>query len=176
MNSVFNINLKFEQGIRFLVKYFPESTELSRKPVLFHDIRVGVYLYEQGYSEDIVLGGLLHDTIEWSKANEELLGKEFGDTILNLVLSTTKDDSIKDKYEKANALVQRCINGGVEALIIKAADIIDSFKWYSSQNNAEGLEHCVRIADAIIKYKPAEFNDKIFSEVSNWLNKYKTIE
>ena len=64
------LNVKFEKAVRLLVEHFPPSDESSRKPVLFHDIRVGVYLYEHGYSEDIVLAGLLHDAIEWLSATE----------------------------------------------------------------------------------------------------------
>jgi len=58
-----SLNVKFEKGVRLLVEHFPVSDETGRKPVLFHDIRVGVYLYEHGYSEDVVLAGLLHEDI-----------------------------------------------------------------------------------------------------------------
>jgi len=59
-----SLNLKFEKAVRLLVEYMPPSDTDSRKPILFHDIRVGVYLYENGYSENIVLAGVLHDAIE----------------------------------------------------------------------------------------------------------------
>jgi len=59
-----SLNLKFEKAVRLLVEYMPHSDADSRKPILFHDIRVGVYLYENGYSENIVLAGVLHDAIE----------------------------------------------------------------------------------------------------------------
>ncbi len=62
-----SLSLKFEKAIRLIAKHFPISVETSRKPRVFHVIRVGVYLYDHNYSEDIVLGGLLHDTIEWSR-------------------------------------------------------------------------------------------------------------
>ncbi len=55
----------FEKAVHLLAKHRPFSDENSRKPALFHDIRVGVYLYEEKYSQDIVLAGLLHDAIEW---------------------------------------------------------------------------------------------------------------
>lgn len=146
----------------------PSSDENSRKPVMFHDIRVGVYLYENGYSEDIVLAGLLHDAVEWSKADKQILEKEFGEDILRIVLANTKDDSIEDKEEKTNELIKRCIANGQEALIVKAADIIDSFKWYSSQKNEGEIQYCMRNANAIFKLKPENFNDKIFDELRKW--------
>lgn len=167
-----SLNIKFEKAVRFLVKYFPASDENSRKPVLFHDIRVGVYLYENGYSEDIVLAGLLHDAVEWSGADGQKIRDEFGDNILELVLANTKDDSIKDSKEKINELIKRCVECGKDALIVKTADIIDSFKWYSSQNNKGELEYCMRNANAILKFKPDDFDDKIFEELGVWRGRF----
>jgi len=166
------LNLKFEKAVRMLVEHMPLSNESSRKPILFHDIRVGVYLYENGYSENIVLAGVLHDAIEWSKISEQMLRGEFGDNIVKLVLASTKDDSITDKEEKTTELIRRCIQNGQDALIVKAADIIDSFKWYSSQDNKDELQYCMRNANAIFKFKPDDFNDKIFNELKNWQNKF----
>lgn len=168
-----SLNLKFEEAVRLLTKYMTPSDENSRKPVLFHDIRVGTYLYENGYSPDIVLAGVLHDAIEWSEITEATIQDEFGDTVLKLVLASTKDDSITDKTEKTNELINRCIQNGQDALIVKAADIIDSFKWYSSQNNEEQLKnHCMKNANTILELKPKNFDDKIFNELKKWQEKF----
>lgn len=165
------LNLDFEKAVRLLVKHFPPSDKASRKPVLFHDLRVGVYLYGKGCSRDIVLAGVLHDAIEWSDITEQMLREEFGDNVANLVLACTKDDSITDKQEKTDELIKRGVQAGQEALIVKAADIIDSFKWYSSQDNKEELQYCQRNAEAILKFKPDDFNDKIFDELKRWQGK-----
>lgn len=166
------LHIQFEQAVRLLGEHLPISQEDSRKPALFHDIRVGVYLYEQEYSPNIVLGGLLHDALEWSTITEELLKTTFGDAIAQLVRANTKDDSILDKQEKTNELIKRCVENGQDALIIKAADIIDSFKWYSNQDNTDQLTYCIRNANAIFKFKPDNFEDKIFIELKKWQDKY----
>ncbi len=166
------LNVKFEKAVRLLVEHFPPSDESSRKPVLFHDIRVGVYLYEHGYSEDIVLAGLLHDAIEWSSATEQMLQDEFGENVVKLVLASTKDDSITDKHEKTAKLIKRCADNGQDALIVKTADILDSFKWYASQDNKDELGYCMRNANAIFKFKPDDFDDKIFDELKVWQDKF----
>ncbi len=167
-----SLNLKFEHGVRFLVEHFPPSDESSRKPVLFHDIRVGVYLYNHGYSEEIVLAGLLHDVIEWSDATGDMVRDEFGEQVLKLVLANTKDDTVKDRHEKTTELIKRCVANGQDALIIKTADILDSFKWYASQNNTEQLKYCMRNANAISKYKPNDFADLIFDELAIWRERF----
>ncbi len=168
-----SLNTQFEKAVRILAEYMPVSDENSRKPILFHDIRVGVYLYEHGYSEDIVLAGVLHDTIEWSGATEQLLRDEFGDSVVRLILASTKDDTIVDKAEKTNELIQRCVRNGQDALIVKVADILDSFKWYSNQNNEDELKnHCMKNAEAIFRFKPKDFDDKIFDELKSWQERF----
>lgn len=168
-----SLSIKFEKAVRILSEYISPSNENSRKPVMFHDIRVGVYLYENGYSEDVVLAGILHDAIEWSGADEQLLRNEFGHNVVRLIFASTKDDAIADKEEKINDLIQRCVQNGQDALIVKTADIIDSFKWYASQNNENELKnHCVKNANAILKFKPENFDDKIFDELKNWQEKF----
>jgi (p)ppGpp synthase/HD superfamily hydrolase len=169
---IVSLNIEFEKAVRLLAEQMPVSDENSRKPILFHNIRVGVYLYENGYSRDIVLAGVLHDAIEWADIGEDLLKDEFGDNVVRLVLASTKDDSIADQKEKTNELIIRCVQNGQEALIIKAVDIIDSFKWYSGQNNKDQLQYCMRNADAILKFKPEDFKDKIFNELETWQERF----
>lgn len=168
-----SLNIKFENGVRFLVQHFPPSDENSRKPVLFHDIRVGVYLYNHEYSEDVVLAGLLHDAIEWSNTTEDMIKDEFGKNVLKLILANTKNDTIEDKHEKIAELIQRCVKNGQDALIVKTADILDSFKWYASQDSIEQLKYCMRNANAIFKYKEKDFDDPIFNELTDWKQRFE---
>lgn len=167
-----SLNIKFEEAVRLLTLHMPPSDENSRKPILFHDIRVGVYLYENGYKQDIVLAGVLHDAIEWSNLTEQMLKENFGDNVVNLIRASTKDDSLEDKKEKTIELIKRCIQNGQDALIVKTADIIDSFKWYSGQDNLGELTYCMRNANAIFEFKPYNFDDKIFIELKTWQEKF----
>ncbi len=165
-----NLNIEIEEVIRFLSLHIPNSKEDSRKSILFHDIRVGTYLYEKNYSKDIILAWFLHDIIEWTGIDKQTIENEFGNNILRLILANSKDDSIIDEEEKISELIMRCVQNWQDALIIKTADIIDSFKWYSNQINNKELQYCTRNANAIFKLKPDNFNDKIFDELEFWMN------
>lgn len=132
---------------------------------------MGIYLYENGYSEDVVLAGFLHDTVEgWTTATEQVVRDAFDDNVMRLVLASTKDYSIKDSAERTIELIKRCVQNGQDALIVKTADTIDSFKWYLGRNNEDELNTCVETADAIFEFKLDDFNDKIFLDLKNWLN------
>lgn len=163
-----SLNIEFEKAVRLLAEHYPPSNGNSRKPALFHVIRVGVYLYEKNYSRDIIIAGLLHDAIEWAGMSEETIRQEFGDTVARIVCACTKNDSIRDPKEKIEELIKRCAENGQDSLIVKTADIIDSFKYYTSVKNENELLYCARNTDAIFKYKPAMFTDEIFDELKQY--------
>jgi guanosine-3',5'-bis(diphosphate) 3'-pyrophosphohydrolase len=164
-----SLDMEFEKAVRFLTEHLQVSEEGSRKPVLFHDIRVGMHLYEKNYSRDVVLAGLLHDTLEWSSVTQDLLEKEFGENILKLVKANTKDRSIADGDERIEELAKRAAECSKEALIVRSADTLDSFKHYTKTQNKAELDYCHKNAEAILKYKPVDFQDGIFDEVEEWV-------
>ena len=165
------LDIEMEKAMRLLSEHLPASDENSRKPILMHDIRVGVYLYENNYSREIILAGILHDALEFCDLSEQQLKDEFGEAVFNLVKSCTKESASEDANEKIDELILRCTQNGKEALIIKAADILDSFKYYTAENNKEELEYCQKNAAAIFKYLPGRFEDKVFDELEKWYKK-----
>jgi (p)ppGpp synthase/HD superfamily hydrolase len=138
------IDLNCEKTIRFITKNLPISDETTRKSVLFHGIRVGMYLYENGYNEDIVLAGFLHDVLEFSDVDESDLIKEYGKNITKIVKACSKDSEIENKIESDDDVIKRCFETGQDALIVKAGDVLDSLKYYQKQNNHEQLDYCQR--------------------------------
>jgi (p)ppGpp synthase/HD superfamily hydrolase len=175
MTDLKKLNIEFEAGVRMLSSRMPVSDEGTRKPKLFHDIRVGTYLYTNGYSRDIVLAGLLHDALEFTDIGAEEIRDGYGDEVLRLVRASTKDDSIADGREKTRELISRCVSAGEDALIVKAADILDSFAFYAAVENQGELGYCMRNADAIFASKPDAFDDRIFSELKVWQERYVDI-
>lgn len=168
------LHLDFEKAVRLLSEHFPISKPDSRKPVLFHVLRVGVRLYEEGYSHDVVLGGLLHDALEWSDITENQLREEFGDSVANIVAANTKDRAIEDSTERIQDLARRCVECGKDALIVEAADTIDSFRHYFQTKNENEIQYGVRKAAAIFKYKPKGWSDPIFDELKKWHGQHST--
>ncbi|MEK7619307.1 MAG: HD domain-containing protein [Patescibacteria group bacterium] len=165
MHSQQSLDLECEQAIRLLVANVPPSDEQSRKPALIHALRVGVYLYQREYSREIILAGFLHDAVEWAGIHERAVREAFGERVASIVTACTKDDSIKKPVEKINELIGRCVANGHDALIVKAADIIDSFSYYSRVQNERELLYCRQNAEAIARLKPESFIDPVFAEL-----------
>ena len=138
-----NIESYFEKAVQILCEYMPSDDELS-KPTLFHSIRTGLYLYQKGYGQDIVLAGVLHDIIEDTGISEQKIEDEFGKIILDLILANSKDNTIENQADRIDELIKRCITTSEDALIIKTADVIDNFKYFYKIQNRDGLDYCVK--------------------------------
>lgn len=160
------LELQCEKAVQFLCECMPIGEE-RRKPLLMHSLRVGMYLYEHNYSNDIVLGGLLHDVLEWTKSSENQIREMFGDQVLAIVKANTKDRNISDPRERRQEYIDRYIQAGEDALIVKAADTMDSYRFYQSTNNTDEVARSVDIAKAILEKLPSAFQDSIFHELRN---------
>jgi (p)ppGpp synthase/HD superfamily hydrolase len=163
-----NFEAEFEHAIRLLTNAMPLAEELE-KPTLIHNLRVAVYLYTHGYSRQICLGGLLHDAIEDTKISLQEIEEKFGKEVTKLVQANTKNNTLggMEKYEE---LTKRCIEVGQEGAVIKAADILDNYIYYSKINELEGKEWMIKTGNMLLKKLPENYKDPIFAELRQNLN------
>lgn len=150
---------KFEKAVKILVSHFPD--ENMKKPALFHSIRVGVYLWNNWYSEDLQIAWLLHDSLEDTDLPEKIIQENFWENVLQIVKSNSKNNSL-EKSQILEDIVKRCSDYWQDAIIVKIADVYDNFLFYQKQNNFDEITRCKNICTLIKKYKKDNFDDKIF--------------
>lgn len=155
---------QIEKAVKFLCDHMPVGEE-RKKPLLMHALRVGMYLYDRDYSEDIVLGGFLHDVLEWTGGSEDQLREIFGQRVCDIVKANTKDRDIEDPAERRREYIARCFAVGEDAVIVKAADTLDSYRFYQAIDDAQEVERCVDIAHVILENLPTDFRDPIFESL-----------
>jgi guanosine-3',5'-bis(diphosphate) 3'-pyrophosphohydrolase len=155
---------RFEHAVRLLSRYMPDDPS-RRKPIVMHALRVGMFLYEKDYSEHVVLAGFMHDIVEWTDCPPELVSKTFGQRVLDIVQANTKDRSIEDPVERRADYVKRCAELGEDALIVKAADALDSYRFYKSVGDVSESERSMSIAKLVLEIKTDEMKDPIFDEL-----------
>lgn len=86
-----------------------KKTGHNTKPVILHSIRVGLKLFDKGYSEDIVLAGILHDIVEDTETSIEDVEIIFGTKIAQIVLATSFNKEITDKHAMKTCFVDALI-------------------------------------------------------------------
>ena len=96
------IERKMNEALHYVSTNLLESGHNS-KPVLFHSFKVGYKLYINGYGENVVIAGILHDLIEDTDVTYDKLKEDFSLAIAELVQAVSFDSSIKDKKIQTEA-------------------------------------------------------------------------
>lgn len=108
----------------------------ENNPYIMHPIQVASLLANTGNEHDEVLliGAVLHDTIEDTVANEaeknelmQQIESEFGTEVLDLVLEVTDDKSL-EKQERKRLQIEHAPHKSVRAKKLKIADKISNIQ------------------------------------------------
>lgn len=173
--------LDYEKAITLVANSIP-SDEKQTKPTVFHSIRVGTYLYLNRYSRDVILAGFMHDLIEDTQITLEFVAKEYGENVARLVGANTKNSDIKDSYQGKTDLINRCIDGGADAVFVKMSDVLDNYKYYERTKNKSELQYCSTLASLLFNrinqfpaVAEAVLNTKIAMELKGFLEKFPLV-
>jgi adenylate kinase family enzyme len=137
---------KIQHAIRFAIKTHEGYQKQKRKgkdvPYITHPLTVGLILAATGAAEDIIIAGILHDTIEDSieekKVTKEMIVERFGYKVYELVLSVTEQDkSLSWEERKAEAL-EHIKNFSNDSLLLKSADVISNISETLNDYEKEG--------------------------------------
>lgn len=103
-------------------------------PYITHLFSVAAILSNYADKEDVIVAGLLHDTLEDTPYSEEELELEFGKNVKEIVLSVTeifyhqKSKNIFSWKERKNRYIENLKIAGADALMVSAADKIHNLQ------------------------------------------------
>ena len=142
---------RMQLAIRFMIKTHEVYQKQKRKgkdvPYISHPLTVGLILARAGASEDVILSGILHDTIEDSvaekKVTREMLEERFGATVAGLVQSVTEVSKNVPWDERKGEALAHIDSFSNDSVLVKSADVI--------ANDAETLEDYAADGEAIFE-------------------------
>ncbi|MFZ2149571.1 MAG: HD domain-containing protein [Minisyncoccia bacterium] len=125
---------RVEEAINLAIQAHETDKKQKRKgkdiPYIVHPLSVGMIIAKAGGDEDVVIAGILHDTIEDSaeekKITKEIIKEKFGENIMELVLSVTeeeKDAPWEDRKAQALAHIEHFSN---DSVLLKSADVVSN--------------------------------------------------
>ena len=155
--------LKLEDLINKLKEYNPDAIPMveeaykladelhagqfrkSREPYIIHPLNVAYILAELHADQDTICAGLLHDTLEDTKATKGLLVSEFNEDVANLVDGVTKISNIEllDKNSQKNANTRKIVTSimdDVRIVIVKLADRLHNMRTLQYKSEAKQKE------------------------------------
>ena len=99
---------------------------LDKEPFITHCLNVGNILAKTHSSENAIVAGILHDTIEDTTVTKNDLIKVFGQKIAELVDFVTEHNPSDDWMERCKDYIDNLKKAPQEALCVSAADKIDN--------------------------------------------------
>ncbi len=173
------------------------QTRLSGEPYLSHPLAVAHTLAELGFDEFTVVAGLLHDTVEDTKASVEDIDELFGEDVADIVDGVTKISLIPfDSKEHAQAENIRkmilAMSHDIRVLMVKLADRIHNMRTldfqkdhkkrriaqetmdiYAPLANRLGLHRVKQILeDLSFKY----LHPDVYKQITTWLDDNQVVE
>ncbi len=141
------------------------QTRRSGEPYLSHPLEVANILAEMRMDESVITAGLLHDTVEDTKATIEELDSLFGEEVADIVDGVTKISQITfDTKEQAQAENIRkmilAMAEDIRVLIVKLADRL---------HNMRTLEHMPEFKQRLIGQETLD----IYSPLANRLGLHR---
>ncbi|MBI3632935.1 MAG: bifunctional (p)ppGpp synthetase/guanosine-3',5'-bis(diphosphate) 3'-pyrophosphohydrolase, partial [Candidatus Vogelbacteria bacterium] len=114
-----------DQALKFAVKAHKHQVRKTEKdtPYVYHPISVGMILRDAGFNDDVVIAGILHDTIEDTGTKAEAIEKVFGKKVRQLVESVSEDKNLSYDERKHNYL-EVVLAGNDETKAISIADAL----------------------------------------------------
>ncbi|MBI4268216.1 HD domain-containing protein [Candidatus Uhrbacteria bacterium] len=121
-------NAQFFCARSLVIEKIKGARKGCEEPAYEHSIRVSDTLAKNGYSQETVIAGLLHDIIEDGGVTmRELLDLGFTERVVSLVDTCSHDSTIENKDARWTKMIARLIDmDDKEAWAIKCADLLDN--------------------------------------------------
>lgn len=104
-----DIAIKKDLDVHFIEKAYKTAKYLHRNqkrkdgtPYIFHPVEVALILARLDFDENVIAGGLLHDTVEDCGYLIEEVKRDFNDTVATLVDSVSAIDDSKYVFDEEN--------------------------------------------------------------------------
>lgn len=156
---------KILKAIKFAAKthnYYQQQTRKGKViPYILHPLTVGIILAKAAASEDVIVAGILHDTIEDSidekKVTPAMIEERFGKKVKDLVVSVTEmDRTLSWAERKANAL-EHIRHFSRDSVLVKSADVLSNGTELADDYARDGKEVFKRFqasaADTLANYE-----------------------
>jgi (p)ppGpp synthase/HD superfamily hydrolase len=137
---------QIQKAIQFAVKTHELDQKQKRKgkevPYIVHTLSVGLILAGTGATEDVIVAGILHDSIEDSvatkKVTKEMIASIFGQSVSDLVLSVTEQNKSLSWEERKSEALRHIETFSNDSLLLKSADIIENTRELIADYEIEG--------------------------------------
>ncbi|MBD3246739.1 MAG: HD domain-containing protein [Candidatus Omnitrophica bacterium] len=120
---------KVFEALRFAVEaHGYQARKKTKIPYIVHPLGVGKILIEYGFPDDLVVAGILHDTLEDTKVTGKMIADKFGAGVLTIVEGCSEQDKSLSWMERKTQMLRLAANVPEEVLTVECADKLDNIR------------------------------------------------
>jgi (p)ppGpp synthase/HD superfamily hydrolase len=139
---------KIQKAIKFAAKTHNHYQQQTRKgkviPYITHPLTVSIILLLAKAKEDVVVAGILHDTIEDSADNKKvtpaMIEERFGKSVKEIVLSVTEVNKNLPWAERKTTALEHIQHFSQDSVLVKSADVLSNGTELVDDYRKEGKE------------------------------------
>lgn len=136
---------KIQKAIWFATRIHLGQTRKGKNiPYIIHPLAVGLILSRVTKDENIIIAGILHDTIEdckpYGSVTEKLLTGEFNQDIARMVNDVTEPDKTLPWMERKMAALAHIKDMQNNSLLVKSADVLHNLSELNDDIVKDGID------------------------------------
>jgi (p)ppGpp synthase/HD superfamily hydrolase len=97
-------------------------------PFIIHPISVAKILIEYDCSDEVVIAGILHDTVEDTAVTLEAIRRSFGEKVASLVKAASEPDKSDTWENRKRHTIEYLKTAPMDALLLSCADKLDNIR------------------------------------------------
>lgn len=137
--------LRLHRAIVFAAKaHQGQNRKGTDVPYIIHPFETAQILVEAGCSEDIVIAGLLHDTLEDTETTTNEISQFFGLKVLGLVLSVSEDKRKTWEQRKQHTIDYLRASADYDEMLLTCADKLSNLRSLRLEEEKSGDEVWLR--------------------------------
>ena len=127
------------KAIDFAVKAHEGQTRKGKEvSYIMHPLSVGLLLSSSGAEEDLVVAGVLHDTIEDTTVTYEDIKKIFGKRVADIVNDVTEQDKSLPWAQRKQLALEHVKDMNEDSVLVKTADVLHNMNDQLEDYKKEG--------------------------------------
>ncbi|MBU1701496.1 MAG: HD domain-containing protein [Candidatus Eisenbacteria bacterium] len=105
-----------------------QNRKASEVPYVLHPLAVAAKLVALGSAEDMIIAGILHDTVEDTDLTSEMIKREFGPEVMRIVEGCSEPDKSDTWENRKRHTLEMLKTAPDDVLIVSWADKLDNIR------------------------------------------------
>ena len=125
---------KLQQAIKYAIDVHKGQTRKGKpnEPYITHPLSVGLILSRCSANDDVIIAGILHDTIEDCKSDgsitKEIIAEKFGANVARMVDDVTEQEKSLSWAERKRLALEHVKEMKKDSVMVKSADVLHNLR------------------------------------------------